>query len=114
VRPNWACQPNPPFEFAVARATVARFHATRDLCTAVARRSGAVLPASKIFEELPLKIKNSFLITALLREIEESRNEADTDFSAIDEFGGTAYAVRHRWGAGVFLCNSERNRLAGA
>eukprot|EP01052_Picozoa_sp_SAG31_P044432 SAG31_NODE_7741_length_1605_cov_1.891102_2_plen_166_part_00 len=56
--------------------------------------NGAVLPSSQVFEELPVKIKNSFLITALLREIEDARDQADTDFSAIDEHSGNAFAEK--------------------
>lgn len=56
--------------------------------------NGAVLPSSKVFEELPVKVKNSFLVTALLRELEDSRDEADTDFSAVDEHTGNTYAEK--------------------
>ena len=45
---------------------------------------GGDLPGTGVFEELPIKIKNSFLISGLLTELRGQRNEAALDFSGLN------------------------------
>lgn len=45
---------------------------------------GGDLPGSGVFEELPIKVKNSFMISGLLGELDTQRNEAALDFSGLD------------------------------
>jgi translation initiation factor 3 subunit H len=48
---------------------------------------GGDLPGTGVFEELPIKIKNSFLISGLLTELGAQRNDAALDFSGLDTNG---------------------------
>jgi translation initiation factor 3 subunit H len=48
---------------------------------------GGDLPGTGVFEELPIKVKNSFLISGLLGELDAQRNEAALDFSGLDTNG---------------------------
>lgn len=55
----------------------------------------ADLPGSGVFEELPIKIKNSYMIAGLLRQMEMSSTDAGAlDFSGVETANETSYVER--------------------
>jgi len=53
----------------------------------------AELPASGVFEELPIKIKNGYMITGLLREMAQE-NAAGGNFSGVEQHNETSFVER--------------------
>eukprot|EP01047_Picozoa_sp_COSAG01_P057731 COSAG01_NODE_6711_length_3533_cov_1.735294_1_plen_307_part_00 len=49
------------------------------------------LPASGVFEELPIKVKNSFMIAGLLQELAAENPAVGTDFTGVEQASETAY-----------------------
>ena len=56
-------------------------------------QQGGDLPGTGVFEELPIKVKNGFMIAGLLRELEGQRDDASMDFSGVDAAGADSTAV---------------------
>jgi len=54
----------------------------------------AAAPSMPIFEQLPVRIKNSYLVQGLLLELQKARDSADLDFTGIEQAHGRGYVER--------------------